>query len=166
MRLWHENFTRQPSEDLSARPTPARRMTMTTSDTKQPRQPSPPTKDKIQKNGGTTTMAQIYTIKKKPTATGQRTQSGKNQLEAALGKRNPLDMGSFSAADLAAIKKAKPGERLAASTKHNLATLVKNELQTPKDGTDFLYLYIYKRLEKTISANMAPPKFDPSILRK
>lgn len=163
--MFHEKMTQLPQEDLSARPALARKLVGSTSDAKQLKQPSP-IKEKTQKAPAAANLANVYTIKKKPTATGQRTQNGKSQLEASLGKRNPLEIGSFTAADLASIKKAKPSERMTAATKHNLATLVKNELQTPKEGTDFFYLYIYKRLDKTISSNLQPPKFDLSTLRK
>lgn len=165
MRLYSEKRKQLPAEDLSARPTTARRTTMTTSGSNPVKVPSP-SKDKSQRNGGSTAIAPVQTIKKKPIATGSKNQPVKGQSEAALGKRNPLETSSFSAADLASIKKAKPGDKVSAASKHNLATLVKSELQTQKEGADFFFLYVYKRLDKSIAANLQPPKLDLTTLRR
>ena len=165
MRLISERKKQTINEDLSARPNNAKRAIGVVSGPKTQKSTSP-SKDKQLKNGAVPTAPAVYTIKKKPTATGLRSQTAKGAPEASLGKRNPLDIGGISLGDLNFNKKAKPGEKPSIVMKHNLATIVKSELQTPKEGVDFFYLNVYKRLDKALGQNLQPPKVDLLSLRK
>lgn len=165
MKKFSERLKQEKKEDHSARPINAKKMPVSSSNSKTTGLVQNKF-DKMIKNSTGDGLLAGYTIKKKPTATGQRAQTSRAQAGLALGKREPIDAGQPVSADSASLRKLKPGDKLTGTNKLNLVSLVKTELQSAKEGTDFFFQEIYRRCEKRLSAALEKPRSDLTFLKR
>jgi hypothetical protein len=165
MKRFSERLKQELKEDHAARPIKAKMISVSSSNAKGPGLIQNKI-DKMIKNSAGEGLLAGYTIKKKPTATGQRIQASRVQAGVALGKREPLESGQLVSVDSASLRKQKPGDKLTGTNKSNLVSLVKSELQSAKEGTDFFYQEVYRRSEKRLSGALEKPVSDTAFLKR